>query len=157
MAMGPVADESLNIAPPFYCSQVDICGHFNAYSPANKRATIKVWILVFVCTATCAVDCRIMESYDAESFILAFIRFSCRFGYPKRLMPDEGSQLIKGCKDMILSFNDIAQKLSVQYGVEFKTCPVAAHYMHGKVERKIQHVRRSLEKTLQNDRISVLQ
>ena len=157
VAMGPVADESLNIAPPFYCSQVDICGHFNAYSPANKRATIKVWILVFVCTATCAVDCRIMESYDAESFILAFIRFSCRFGYPKRLMPDEGSQLIKGCKDMVLSFNDIAQKLSVQYGVEFKTCPVAAHYMHGKVERKIQHVRRSLEKTLQNDRISVLQ
>ena len=157
VAMGPVADESLNIAPPFYCSQVDICGHFDAYSPANKRATIKIWILVFVCTATCAVDCRIMESYDAASFILAFIRFSCRFGYPKRLMPDEGSQLVKGCKDMILSFNDIAQKLSIQYGVEFKTCPVAAHYMHGKVERKIQHVKRSLEKTLHNDRISVLQ
>ena len=157
VAMGPVADESLNIAPPFYCSQVDICGHFNAYSPANKRSTLKIWILVLVCTATCAVDCRIMESYDAESFIMAFIRFSCRFGYPKRLMPDEGSQLVKGCKDMILSFNDIAQKLSVEYGVDFKPCPVAAHYMHGKVERKIQHVRRSLEKTLRNDRISILQ
>ena len=157
VAMGPVADESLNIAPPFYCSQVDICGHFSAYSPANQRATIKVWIVVFVCTATCAVDCRIMESYDTESFILAFVRFSCRFGYPKLLMPDEGSQLVRGCKDMVMSFADIAQKLSIEYGVEFRPCPVAAHYMHGKVERKIQHVKRSLEKTLHNDRISILQ
>ena len=157
VAMGPVADESLNIAPPFYSSQVDICGHFNAFSPANKRATLKIWIVVFVCTATCAVDCRIMENYDTESFILAFVRFSCRFGYPKQLMPDEGSQLVKGCKDMVISFSDVSQKLYTEYGVQFKTCPVAAHNVHGKVERKIQHVKRSLEKTLNNDRLSILQ
>ena len=88
---------------------------------------------MFVCTAMCAVDCRIMESYDTESFILAFVRFSCRFGYPKLIMPDEGSQLVRGCKDMIFSFADAAQRLSTEYGVEFKACPVAAHYMHGKV------------------------
>ena len=157
VAMGPIADESLNIAPPFYCSQVDICGHFDAFSPANKRATLKIWVVVFACTATCAVDCRIMESYDTESFLLAFVRFSCRFGYPKLLMPDEGSQLVKGCKDMVISFSDISQKLSTEYGVEFKTCPVGAHYVHGKVERKIQQVKQSLEKTLHNHRISILQ
>ena len=114
VAMGPIADESLNIAPPFYCSQVDICGHFDAFSPANKRATLKIWVVVFACTATCAVDCRIMESYDTESFLLAFVRFSCRFGYPKLLMPDEGSQLVKGCKDMVISLSDISQKLSTE-------------------------------------------
>ena len=72
-------------------------------------------------------------------------------------MPDEGSQLIKGCQDMVLSYTDLCHKLSVDYGVDFKTCPVGAHYMHGKVERKIQSVKRSLEKTLDKSRLSILQ
>ena len=29
--------------------------------------------------------------------MLAFIRFSCAVGYPKILLPGEGSQLVKGC------------------------------------------------------------
>ena len=35
---------------------------------------------------------------------LAIIRFSCAYGYHKMLMPDEGSQLMKGCKEMQLYF-----------------------------------------------------
>ena len=30
------------------CCQVDICGPFNAYSSANERATLKLWLVVFV-------------------------------------------------------------------------------------------------------------
>ena len=48
-----------------------------------------------------------------DAIMLAFIRFSCRFGYPKVLMPDEGSQL--ECQDMTLSFGDINRKMSVAY------------------------------------------
>ena len=157
VAMAPIADENLKIAPAFFNTQCDLSGPFSAFSPANKRATLKIWIVVFVCSVTCAVDCRVMENYDTESFIQAFIRFSCRFGYPKLLMPDEGSQLMRGCKDMILSFSDISNRLSTEYGVEFKTCPVGAHYVHGKVERKIQQIKGSIERTLKNDRISILQ
>ena len=157
VAMGPVADENLKIAPAFYMSQVDICGPFSAYSPANKRATLKIWFVVFVCTVTSAVDCRVMENYDTESFVLAFSRFSCRFGYPKVLMPDAGSQLVRGCKDMVISFSDIAMKLSTEFGVDFKPCPVGAHFVHGKVERKIQQIKESLARTLTHERISILQ
>ena len=157
IAMGPIPDENLKVAPVFYYCQTDICGPYSAYSPANKRATLKVYFVVFCCTVTGAVDCRIMEDYTTDSFILAFSRFACRFGYPKMLMPDEGSQLIKGCQDMVLSYTDLCHKLSVDYGVDFKTCPVGAHYMHGKVERKIQSVKRSLEKTLDKSRLSILQ
>ena len=92
-----------------------------------------------------------------DAFMLAFIRFSCRFGYPKVLMPDDGSQLVKGCQDMTLSFGDINHKMSVEYGVEFKICPVRAHNVHGKVERKIQSIKCSLMKTVKNKRLSVLQ
>ena len=98
-----------------------------------------------------------MEGYDTESFALAFSRFSCRFGYPKVLMPDAGSQLVRGCKDRVLSFSDISTKLSTEFGVEFKPCPVGAHFVHGKVERKIQHIKESLNRTISNERISILQ
>ena len=98
-----------------------------------------------------------MENYTTGWFVLAFSRFSCRFGYPKMIMPDEGSQLIKVCQDMILSYTDLCQKLSTDYGVEFKTCPVGAHYVHGKVERKIQQVKKSLDKSFDKSRLSILQ
>ena len=155
-AMGPVSPDNLNIAPAFYISQVDLCGPFRAYSPANKRATLKVWFVVLCCSVTGAVDCRIMEDYSTDAFLLAFIRFSCRFGYPKSLNVDEGSQLVKGCKEMVISFTDLQQKLSVEYGIDFKTCPVGAHYVHGRVERKIQDIKRSLSLIDQN-RLSIIQ
>ena len=68
-------------------------------------------------------------------------------------MPDEGSQLVKGCKTMKLEFYDIKQKLHVRYGVEFETCPVGAHYMNGKVERKIRHVQESFMKVADHSRL----
>ena len=69
IAMGPFQDVNLCIAPAFYYSQVDICGHFNAYSNANKRATIKIWTLFFAVVD--ALDGRLMEDYSVYSFALA--------------------------------------------------------------------------------------
>ena len=157
VAMGPVGDENLKVAPPFYFTQVDICGHFDAYSPANKRATLKAWLVVFCCTTTGTVDCRVLEDYSTDSFLLSFSRFACRFGYPKMVLPDEGSQLVKGCKDVIISFSDLSSRLSTEYGVSFKPCPVGAHYVHGKVERKIRQVRLSLERCMTGRRLSFVQ
>ena len=41
--------------------------------------------------------------------------------------------------------------------VDFATCPVGGHNYNGKVERRIKHVKESLEKTISNQRLSVLQ
>ena len=73
------------------------------------------------------------------------------------LLPDEGSQLVKGCKDIQLNFHDIRHKLNTEHGIEFETCPVGGHNMHGKVERKIQHVKTAMSKQLENQRLSVMQ
>ena len=97
-----------------------------------------------------------MEDYSTESFILGFIRFACKVGYPKKLMPDEDSQLVKGCKVMKLKFYNIKHRLHERYGVEFETCPVEAHYMHGKVERKIRHVQESFMKVTENKRLLII-
>ena len=155
--MGPVSKVNLTLAPAFYISQVDIFGPFKSYSVHNKRATVNIWFLIFCCCTTGAVNIKVMDNYSTSAFLLGFIRFSCSVGYPKMLLPDEGSQLVKGCKEMQLSFHDIRHRLNTEYGIQFETCPVGGHNMHGKVERKIQHVKSSMEKHLDNERLSVIQ
>ena len=157
ISMGPISQYNLTIASAFYISQVDIFGPFQSYSRHNKRATVKIWFLVFCCCTTGAISIKLMEDYLTPSFMLAFIRFPCAVGYPKILLPDEGSQLVKGCKEMQLCFHDIQHRLSIEYGVEYNTCPVGVHYMHRKVERKIRGVQESMTKTLQHNRLSMIE
>ena len=155
--MGPKPRYQLCVAPPFYYTQVDLCGHFRAYSIHNKRTTIKVWITTFVCCTTGMCNLKIMEGYDTTQFLLAFTRFACEVGYPKLLLPDEGSQLVSGCKSMNLDMMDIKGKLNREFGIEFNTCPVGGHHFHGKAERKIKAVQESLEKTVHSARLSNIQ
>ena len=157
VAMGPVSEHQLRIAPSFYVSQVDLAGTFKAYSPHNKRTTIKVYLAVFCCAATGTVSVKTMEDYSTEAFIQCFIRLSCEVGYPKLLLTDEGSQLVKGCESMELNYRDIRNRLFVSSNVQFETCPVSGHFMHGRVERKIRQVKSSLEKNLCNQRLSLIQ
>ena len=48
--MGKTSKASLTIAPAFYNSQVDLAGPFLSYTNHNKRKTIKIWLVVFVCS-----------------------------------------------------------------------------------------------------------
>ena len=146
--MGPLHESQIKTAPVFCRTQVDLFGPFDSYYLTSKRKTVKIWFVIFCCATKSAIDIRVMEDYSTEGFRLAFVRFSCRVGYPKLLLPDEGSQLVKGGKTMILRFVDIKHRLSTEYGVGFELCPVGAHYMHGKDERKIRQVKTSICKVI---------
>ena len=41
--------------------------------------------------------------------------------------------------------------------MDYELCPVGAHYMHGKVERKIKLVKESFSKELHKNRLSIIQ
>ena len=157
VAMGPVHSDNLNIAPAFYVTQVDIFGPVDTYSNVNKRAKAKLWFVVFCCCSTTAIDVKSMDDYSADAFILSYTRFACKVGHPKKLMPDAGSQLLKGCKEMVIEYYDLKHTLHRDYGVDFETSPVGAHYVHGRVERKIKHVQESFMKAVVNEKLSVLQ
>ena len=58
---------------------------------------------------------------------------------------------------MSYSFLKAKQTLSVEYGVQFTACPVGAHYIHGKVERKIREVKICVKIIVQNNRFSIVQ
>ena len=65
-----------------------------------------------------------MEDYSTTAFIQAFTRFSCEVRYPKKLLLNEGSQLIKGCTSMKLGIRDIKSRLSQNIKIDFETCPI---------------------------------
>ena len=87
----------------------------------------------------------------------AFTRFSCEVGHLKNVLPDEESLLLKGCISMKLDIHDIKSRLSQNAKIDFETCPVGGHNIHGNVERKIQEVQKSIKKTMLNERLSVIQ
>ena len=157
IAMGPVDTQNLTIAPAFYITQVDIAGPFSAYTFHNKRKTIKLWFAVYCCSTTSTVNLKVMEDYTSASFIESYIRFSCDVGYPKLLVSDEGSQLVKGYEDMKITYTDLKNKLFKEVNVEFDLCSVGGHNVIGKVERKIKDVKASITKSFQNHRLSVIQ
>ena len=85
-AMGPISRHNLNIPPAFFVTQVDLSGPNKAYSPNNKRATIKIWFVVFCCSTTSTTIIKCMDDYSTPSFVQSFIRFSCDVGFPKKLL-----------------------------------------------------------------------
>jgi hypothetical protein len=155
--MGLLPSSRLTVAPPYYNTQVDLCGPFSAYSKHNKRTTVKVWIIVYVCATTGMTNLKIMEGYDTTQFLLSFSRFACEAGYPKQLLVDAGSQLVCGCDNMLISMCDVGGNLNREYGIQFEVCPVGGHNFHGRVERKIRTVRESLLKSVHNVRLSILE
>ena len=100
---------------------------------------------------------KVMDDYSTTSFLQAFVRFSAEVGYPKTMLCDQGSQLVKGCESMKLSFKDLQHQLNLDASVELNVCPVGGHNWNGRVERKIQEVRKSIETVFTHTRLSVLQ
>ena len=156
--MGPVSPDNLVIAPAFYVTQVDLAGPFQAHCHHHKRNTIKIWFSVFCCATTSTTSIKLMEDYSTSAFINSFIRLSSDVGFPKKMICDSGSQIIKACESMNLKFRDLQFQLRQESaGIEFDICPVGGHNMNGRVERKIREIRKSLEISLNKDRLSIMQ
>ena len=155
--MGPISSNNLAIAPPFYICQIDLAGPFKAYHSHSRGTTIKAYYAVFCCTTTTSVNIKLLVNYSTSEFLLAFTRFACEVGYPKLMMIDKGSQLVKGCETMEFSLRDAQHQLRKESNVEFDCCPVGGHNVNGRVERKIKSIRESIEKSVHNERLSIIQ
>jgi len=137
---------SYTIAPAFYACQIDIISKFKAHD-INVRTSRECYVLILVCCLTQAVSLHVMERYDTDSVVSALIRHSGRFGWPKYILPDEGSQLLK-LKDLKFSLRDLQQQLWTEQNVILDPCSPKSHWEHGKVESRIGAVRDSLSSML---------
>ena len=156
--MGKIHDNRLTIAPPFYISQVDLMGPFDARCNHNHRSVVKVWGCLFKDPSSGALSVHAMTSYSTDAFLDAYTRFSARYGHPSYLHIDEGSQLMKACKDMELSLVNINNNLSVNYGVgvQHSTCPVGGHNQQGCVERSVKSVKNLMQKVYKGIRMDIM-
>lgn len=156
--MGKIHENRLAMAPPFTYCQVDLLGPLTAQCEHNHRSTVKVWGAVFKDPASGAVFVHAMSKCDTSAFIQAYTRFAARFCHPMKLYPDEGSQLLKACADMEISWVDVSHDLNAkhQVGVEFDPCPVGGHNFHGQVERSIREVKKLFYTVYNNIKLDVL-
>ena len=156
--MGKIHDTRLTIAPAFYQTQIDLMGPMIARCRHNHRSTVKIWTVVFKDPASTAVSAHVMQGYSTDEFLQAYTRFAARFGHPSRVFIDEGSQLKSAFTKMEISLTDVTTCLSTRYntGLEFTTCPVAGHNVHGMVERSIQSIQKLFERTYKGLKLDAL-
>ena len=80
-------------SPPFSNICLDLLGPIKVRAMTNKRATMKVWPIIFVCQATGATHYEVMHDYGTEAFLLQWRHYRSIRGNPAIIISDQGSQL----------------------------------------------------------------
>ena len=150
-SMGPISDNQLLIAPPFWCCQVDLFGPLFCYVPGQERALrgkaaapVKTWILTSVCEVTKLVNCQVIEKSDASGVLDGITRLGCEVGLPSLMLDDQGSNLIKAIRDAEVTLKNLKLEVYREKGIKFEVCSVGGHNEHGLVERIIRSLQESM-------------
>ena len=147
VSMGPVAQEQLMIAPPFYVTMIDLFGPIESYVPGFERNTrnrkvlqSKMYVMVAVCVTTKIVNLQVLEGKSADNIVDGFTRLSAEVGIPSIVHVDQDAGAMAGFREAEFDFIDLKHQLHRQFGIEFVTCPKSGHHQHGLVERTIRSI-----------------
>ena len=151
-AIGPIRENQLAIAPPFWFCQMDLMGPVDVFAPGFERETrgrkvkqSKCWIMVSVCPTTKLTNLQVVESSSASGIMSGIIRLGCEVGVPSKMFIDQDRASMCGFKSVEFDLRNLQLTLERKYGLEFEVCPVQGHNMHGQVERVIRSVQESFE------------
>ena len=125
---------------------MDIFGPLTVYTPGASKdlrgrpaKACKVWVLVFACPVSRLVNCQVIELSDHSGVIDGITRLAADVGFPKYLMIDQDSAILKGLRDaQVNNLQDLQHHIYTENGIIFTTCPVGRHNVHGHVERVIK-------------------
>ena len=92
--MALIRDEQLQPCPPFTHVALDFMGPLSVCGEVNKRASMKIWVLVYTCRSTRAVCLLACTGYSTDNFILRHKEFTYRHGVCASLVSDRGTQLV---------------------------------------------------------------
>ena len=154
--MGPVSQDQLVLAPPFYITMMDLFGPVESYVPGFERNTrgrqvleSKMYIMLAVCVTTKIVNLQMLEGRKTHEIMDGFTRLCAEVGVPSMVHVDEESGAVAGFKISELDYLDLQHQLQNQHGINFSTCPVSGHHQHGLVERIV----RSIKETFQDHKL----
>ena len=92
--MGALPEERCQLgAKPFSAICLDLLGPVVVKAMTNKRASMKVWPILFVCQATGAMHMEVMHNYGTDALLLQWTRFVSIRGTPTKVVSDQGKQL----------------------------------------------------------------
>ena len=151
VSTGPAGEHQLTIAPPMFACQADLFGPLSVYVPGFSKQTrnrptlsSQVWVIVFACPVTRLVNCQVIEKSDASAIIDGVTRLAADYGFPKYLMIDKDSAVMKALREAEVCLRDLQHTLYIEKGVIFTTCSVGGHNEHGHVERSIKSIQELL-------------
>ena len=133
------------IAPPFYCSMIDIAYGFAGKAYNKSRARVKIYALVFCCLITGATNILALEGVETGDIVQAIERHASRHGVPGELYIDNGSQL-KTLEGVTFKVRDVDARVYDSHGIKVYVSNAKAHEERGRIERKIRSLRETLER-----------
>ena len=138
--------DRVNLTTPFHTCGVDFTGHFYCLDAGGLR--VKSYILIFTCFTTRAVHLEVLPNMSISEFILAFIRFTNRFGIPSVVYSDNAKTFL-ATPNILSEFflSDEFQSSFRTSRISFKTIPVYAAWFGATWERLIKLVKEMLYKT----------
>ena len=84
---------------------------------------------------------QVIEKSDGDGIVDAVTRLSCEVGVPKYVLCDKQTSIERMLREAQVEIRDLHDKLVLEFGIEYHTCPVSGHNFHGQVERCIRFVR----------------
>ena len=133
--------------PPFTNIGLDLVGPITVKAMTNKRATLKVWVVLFLCLNTKALSMELAPGYSTHDFLIAYSAYvSCR-GIPSFIHSDKGSQLVSAQKDVSgetlnYDWSMITSSTSKQ-GTSWQFAPAGAQWRNGATEAFVKKFKRS--------------
>ena len=149
-SMPSLPTKRVSQSSPFSHSGVDYFGPLFVKSSNENK---KVWVCLYTCLVTRAVNLDVMSDMSTEQSLLAIRRFVARHGKPKEIISDNASQF-KLASDVInklwrniLPENDVLY-YATNENIKWKYIVKLAPWMGGFYERLIGLVKRSLGKAI---------
>ena len=147
--MSRIKDEQLTVAPPWTHIALDFAGPVKVKGEVNKRAMLKVWILIYSCRATKAVCLLATPGYSTADFLCKHTEFVCRKGRPSSIVSDRGSQLVAAGVDIAnkeLPVNKVDWEEVVRKNctTSWTFVPIGGQHRNGISEATVKVMKKSL-------------
>ena len=114
---------------------------------------MKVWILVYSCVATKAVVLLATPGYSTQDFLCKHDEFTARYGQPRTIVSDKGSQLVKSSvkveeKDMPVNSFNWNQVTSKNFNTKWIFLTAGGQHRNGLAESTVKVMKKSLNHAL---------
>ena len=153
VAMGPVSQNQLTIAPCFHVAYVDLYGPFWTFVPGYERETrnkkalnARNWIMGFACPMAKLLNLQVIEAKNSEAVLEGLTRLACEVGMPFCLVLDQETSFMKMVRDAEINLKDIMLRGYQEFGIRFEVAPVSGHNYNGLIERKLRTVGEMFDK-----------